>query len=69
MIEDSARGTVRRFVEAWNEMNLAAIDDIFAPDYTVNGILVPPDAVKKAVAWLHVFRSPGFDSRGDGCRG
>ena len=59
MNNESAKATVRRFFQAWNESNLDAIDDLFTPDYAVNGNEVTPEGVKRAVVGLHAtFHNP-----------
>jgi steroid delta-isomerase-like uncharacterized protein len=48
-----ATAMVERWVKAWNEANLDAVDDLFAPDYSVNGTPLTPTGVKQAITWLH----------------
>ena len=61
MSTESAKVVVRRFFEAWKEANLDAIDEIFAPDYAVNGAEVAPEGVKRAIVGLRAtFRNPAL---------
>jgi steroid delta-isomerase-like uncharacterized protein len=54
-----AKATVRSWIDAWGHANLDAVDDLFAPDYAVNGNEVTPEGVKQAIVWLHAtFGNP-----------
>ncbi len=58
MSPDANKTLIRRWVEAWNRADLAAIDQIFAPTYTVNAAPVGPEGVKQAVQHLRTAFSP-----------
>ena len=60
---------IRKWIDAWVHTDLALLDTLFAPDYTVNGVLVGPDGVKQAVESLHAALPGGRFGRGkrNGC--
>ena len=49
----SAKEIVQKWVEVWQEGDLAQIDEIFVPDYTVNGNAIGVAGVKRAVEMFH----------------
>jgi steroid delta-isomerase-like uncharacterized protein len=53
MQAEENKALIRRWITMWNTGNLAAIDDAFASTYSVNGELVGPEGVRRAVSWLH----------------
>jgi steroid delta-isomerase-like uncharacterized protein len=47
------KALVRRWIdEVWDKGNLAAVDEVFATGYIVNGQAVGTEGVKQAVTWL-----------------
>lgn len=44
---------IHQWIDAWMRKDLAPIDQLFAPNYTVNGIHVGVEGVKQAVQFLH----------------
>ncbi|SRR6266545_1720167 len=59
MSVEANKALVRRWLEdVWNSSDLAAIDLLFAPNYTVNDVSYPPAAVKQAVQYLHTAFAP-----------
>ncbi|MCI0399410.1 MAG: ester cyclase [Chloroflexi bacterium] len=56
MTEDN-KAIVRKWVEAWVGRDLALLDQLFAPNYSVNGRLIGVEGVKQAVQFLHAALS------------
>lgn len=44
---------IRHWVQAWMSRDLAAVDELFAPNYTVNAAPVGREGVKQAIQFLH----------------
>jgi predicted ester cyclase len=53
MTVSSAKEIVQKWVEVWQKGDLAQINEIFAPDYTVNGNVIGASGVKQAVEMFH----------------
>ena len=53
MTIDENKAIVRAWVKAWVENAPVAVDDLFAEDYTVNGVVVGQQGVKQAMQLLH----------------
>ena len=51
-IEDN-KALIRKWLEAWKAEDVASLDKLFAPQYTVNGVPVGVEGVKQAVQFLH----------------
>jgi hypothetical protein len=48
MTSEAHKALVRQWLTAvWQEGDLAAVDRLFAPSYTVNGVPCPPETVGK----------------------
>lgn len=59
MTLEAHKALVREWLTAvWQQSDLAAVDRLFAPSYTVNGVPCPPEAVKQAVRMLQTAFSP-----------
>ena len=55
MTTERNKALVRRWIEeVWGGGNLAAIRDLFAPGYTVNGAHIGPEGVRESVEALRV---------------
>ena len=44
---------VRRWIDAWIANDITILDELFAPNYTVNGVQIGIEGVKKGVQFLH----------------
>jgi steroid delta-isomerase-like uncharacterized protein len=59
MSTDMMKAAVDEWIRAWNEVDLDAVERLFAPAYTVNGREVTPEGVKQAIVWLRsTFQDP-----------
>lgn len=59
MTTEANKALVRRWLEdVWNNVDLASIDGLFAPTYTVNSEPCSLEAVKQAVQLLHTAFAP-----------
>jgi len=66
MTTKANKALVRRWLEdVWNNVDLASIDELFAPTYTVNDESCSLEAVKQAVQHLHAAFSPVTLTIGD----
>ena len=52
-IIENNKAVIYQWLEAWKLGDAAALDRIFARDYTVNGILVGVEGVRQAVRYFH----------------
>jgi steroid delta-isomerase-like uncharacterized protein len=50
---ENNKAIIRNWIDAWLKKDFMALDKIFAPGYTVNGMLVGPEGVKQAVELFH----------------
>jgi steroid delta-isomerase-like uncharacterized protein len=53
MTLESNKSLVRKWIAAWMAKDLAALDALFAPDYTVNEKVVGVEGVRQGVNFLH----------------
>jgi steroid delta-isomerase-like uncharacterized protein len=57
MTLESNKALVRQWIAAWMAKDLAALDALFAPDYTVNETVVGIEGVRQGVNFLHSILS------------
>ena len=53
MTQEANKALVRKWIDAWIASDLDVLDEIFAPDYSVNDIRIGVEGVKQAVQFLH----------------
>ena len=53
MTLEANKAIVRKWIDAWMVNDMDALDELFAPDYTVNGTRIGVEGVKQAVQFLH----------------
>ena len=51
-IEDN-KAVVSKWIDAWIANDIALLDELFAPNYSVNGIQIGIEGVKKGLQFLH----------------
>jgi steroid delta-isomerase-like uncharacterized protein len=51
------RSLIYKWLDAWINNDVVQIENLFAQDYTVNGILIGVEGVKQAVQFLHTVFS------------
>ena len=56
-ILEANKALVHKWIEAWRNINLALLDELFTQDYAVNGTVTGPEGVKQAVQFLHAVFS------------
>lgn len=56
MIEAN-KAIIHKWIDAWVVNDIDALQEIFAPDYTVNETLIGVEGVKQAVQFLHAVLS------------
>jgi steroid delta-isomerase-like uncharacterized protein len=54
---ETNKALVREWINAWVINNIDVLDELFAQDYTVNGIRIGVESVKQAVQFLHTALS------------
>jgi steroid delta-isomerase-like uncharacterized protein len=54
---EANKALVQKWIEAWRHENLALLDELFTPDYAVNGTVIGLEGVKQAVQFLHTVFS------------
>ena len=52
MTLEANKALIRKWIDAWISNDSDILDDLFARDYTVNGMLIGIDGVKQAVRFL-----------------
>jgi steroid delta-isomerase-like uncharacterized protein len=57
---EANKALIRKWIEAWTANNLEALDEIFAPEYSVNETVIGVEGVKQAVQFLHSVFSDIF---------
>lgn len=58
MSTETNKALILSWLDAWAHLDLATIDELFDPAYTVNEAPVGTDGVKQAVQALHAALSP-----------
>jgi steroid delta-isomerase-like uncharacterized protein len=53
MTPENNKTIIRNWIDAWLRRDFAALDKLFAHNYTVNGMLIGPEGVKQAVEFFH----------------
>ena len=53
MTLEANKALIRQWIDAWISNDTNALNELFAPEYTVNGTAVGIDGVKQAVRFLH----------------
>ena len=57
MTLEANKALVRQWIDAWIRKDTNILDELFAPDYTVNGSPIGIDGVRQAVQFLHAALS------------
>ena len=57
---EANKALIRKWIEAWTANNLEALDETFAPEYSVNETVIGVEGVKQAVQFLHSVFSDIF---------
>ena len=57
MAFETNKALIRKWIDAWSSNNLDLLNELFAPDYTVNGVRIGVEGVKQAVQFLHAVLS------------
>src|SRR5688572_25159900 len=57
---EANKALIRMWIGAWTANNLEALDEIFAPEYSVNETVIGVEGVKQAVQFLHSVFSDIF---------
>jgi steroid delta-isomerase-like uncharacterized protein len=53
MTLEANKAIIRKWMDAWKDKDLDAIEELFAPDYTVNETLIGIEGVNGGVEFLH----------------
>jgi steroid delta-isomerase-like uncharacterized protein len=50
---EANKALIHRWIDAWIANDIAILDELFAPNYSVNGVQIGLEGVKKGVQFLH----------------
>jgi steroid delta-isomerase-like uncharacterized protein len=54
---EANKALVHKWLEAWRDNNLTLLDELFTPEYAVNGTVIGVEGVKQTVQFFHAVFS------------